>query len=148
MPEKIELFEPCVPPRTTAQMKRVDHKTGRFFRDAKARAAVATFEGLLMPHRPAEPVGGAVSLTVEATWPWRASDLATRARRAQCEAWGRVPCTTKPDLDNWVKQLQDCLVSLRFIEADERVAELVVRKYWGACPGIRVVIAPMETTHG
>ena len=87
---------------------------------------------LLYPHRPAAALAGPTRLVVEWTWPWRASE--TKKRRAL----GRVPHTSKPDLSNALKTLEDRLVALRFVEDDRSIVEVTCRKWWGDQPGIRV----------
>jgi len=140
----IDVFCPCVPPKTTAQQKRANFKTGVFFKDKKGAQAISTLEGVLMPHQPEKPVSGLVRLSVEVVWPWRNSDINTKAKKAHAEKVGRIPCGSKPDLDNWVKNLQDVLVSLRFIERDEFVCDLSVRKFFGEEPGIRVTVQEVD----
>lgn len=144
--DRLEFFCSCCPPRTTSQMKRaVRTKTGiRFFKSAKQEAAGATLEGVLLPHQPAKPIVGLVRLEVEATWPWRASDLSTKAKREHAQVVSRIPSGSKPDLDNMIKALQDALVALRFIERDELVCELTVRKFFGAEPGLLVRIEAVK----
>lgn len=52
--------------------------------------------------------------------------------------WGLLK-TTKPDLDNAVKGLQDVLADLGFFEVgDQQVAELVVRKVWSDKPRVSI----------
>ncbi len=128
----MKFFTACVPPTTTAQQKRVNHKTGHFFKSKAGLAAVATFHEVLAPHKPEKPLTGPVSLTVEVTWPWRKSEPKRNLGRERIWKW------TRPDLSNWIKQLEDELARWRFIEDDAQVAELIVRKYWGDCPGIQI----------
>ena len=54
--------------------------------------------------------------------------------------WGLLK-TTKPDLDNAVKGLQDVLADLGFFEVgDQQVAELVVRKEWSDKPKVFIYL--------
>ena len=141
-PRSLEFFCACVPPKTTSQQKRAMRTaTGiRFFKGKDQEAAISTLEGVLLPHQPEEPLHGLIRLEVGATWPWRASDLSTKAKKQLAESLGHAPCGVKPDLDNFVKQLQDCLVALRFIERDELVCDLRVQKFLGEAPGIWIRI--------
>ncbi len=134
----IEFFAPCVPPRTTAQQKRTNRATGTFFKSRDLQAAENTFQAILLPFRPEAPVCGATSLEVTVIWPWLGKHKAKdRARHA-------VWMTSKPDADNWVKLLQDTLVTLRFIENDQSVCRLRVSKFWGENPGIHIKIEELS----
>jgi Holliday junction resolvase RusA-like endonuclease len=77
----------CVPPKVTAQQKRARIVNGKpvFFKGSKARASEATLEALLAPHQPDSPVTGPVAIRIDLTWPWRASDLSTKAKRESAE---------------------------------------------------------------
>ena len=130
----------CIPPKTSHHAKRIV-RVGQFSRLADKPELVAAkgmLDGLLLPHQPANPVLGPVCLEVVYVWPWRASDgRRTRER-------GRVPHTSRPDLDNAAKSLTDRLVALRFIEDDSNVVDLHVRKFWGDAPGISIAIRSWE----
>ncbi|MCW5943868.1 MAG: RusA family crossover junction endodeoxyribonuclease [Fimbriimonadaceae bacterium] len=128
----------CVPPKTTAQGKRLVNIGGkpRFFKSKTAKETERTLEALLVEHQPAEPVLGPVSLIVAVQWPWLTTD-SKRVRESS-----QVPHDRKPDLDNWVKDLVDILVRLRFIEDDAKVVALQVSKSRGNRPGILVTILP------
>jgi len=128
----------CIPPTTSHHAKRIV-RVGQFSRLAdkpELVAAKAMLDSLLLPHQPAAPLMGPVSLTLEFTWPWRASE-SKRVRAA-----GRAPMTSRPDCSNVTKTIEDRLVALRFIEDDNAVVDLHVRKWWSDQPGIRVSIAP------
>lgn len=130
----------CVPPKTSHHAKRIV-RVGKWARLADKPELVAAkdmLDALLLPHQPAAPFQGPVRLDLEFTWPWRASD--SKRVRAQ----GRVPHTARPDCSNLTKTLEDRLVALRFLEDDNAVVDLRVRKWWGAEPGILVSIAAVE----
>jgi len=128
----------CVPPRSTHHAKKIA-RVGAFLRLVDKPELVAARElldALLLPHQPAAPVPGPVTLVLEFTWPWLAShSQRTRAR-------GRIPHTSKPDTSNVCKTLEDRLVALRFLEDDRAVAGHHLQKWWGASPGIRIIVAP------
>lgn len=128
----------CVPPKTSHHRKRIV-RIGKFSRLADKRELVEAkhmLEALLLPHQPAQPIAGAVSLALEFTWPW------LRGHSKQFKSAGMQPHTSRPDLTNVAKTLEDRLVALRFIEDDSRVVELILVKYWGDEPGIGVSITP------
>jgi Holliday junction resolvase RusA-like endonuclease len=134
----IEFFLVCVPPSSSHHAKRIV-RVGRFSRLAdkpELLAAKEMIDSLLTPHRPRMPQLGPVTLTLEFTWPWRSSEsLKTRARRL-------IPRTSRPDCSNLAKTTEDRLTALRFLEDDNQVVELVVRKFFGDHPGIGVLIEP------
>lgn len=132
----IDFFVRCVPPKTSHHRKKIT-KIGRFYRigdTQKLTDARGTLESLFQPFAPETPIAGAVSLRVEYEWPWREKD------KKRTRALGRIPSVVRPDCSNLVKTTEDILVLLRFIEDDNAVAELLVRKWIGDTPGIRVSI--------
>ena len=48
--------------------------------------------------------------------------------------------TTRPDLDNMMKLLQDCMTDLGFWDDDRLIAGLHVEKFWSEVPGIYIKI--------
>ena len=136
----MEFFEPCVPPTTTAQQKRVNHKTGVFFKSKEAGRIIETYGDLLRPHIPDEPMRGPLKVTIEVTWPWLKRHYATKAKAAHADTYGRLPHTSAPDCDNFCKQLIDEMARWLLIENDQCISDLRVRKFWGARPGIYVKV--------
>jgi Holliday junction resolvase RusA-like endonuclease len=139
----IEFFLVCVPPTANHQAKKIitiRARDGRSFHKLgdkpELQAARQMIDGLLTPHRPLMPMQGPLTLTLEFTWPWRASDS------AKVRARGRVPMTVRPDCSNLAKTTEDRLGALRFLDDDALVCELIVRKFRGDHPGIGVLIEP------
>lgn len=131
----------CVPPTANHQRKQIV-RVGTWTRLADKPELVAAkgmLDGLLLPHQPAAPLTGPITLQVEFTWPW----LERHSRRVR--ACGRIPHVGRPDCSNAIKTLEDRLVALRFIEDDRGVVDLHVTKFWGNEPGIAVRIEPVET---
>jgi Holliday junction resolvase RusA-like endonuclease len=132
----LEFFIVCDPPKTTHHAKKVT-KIGKFYRigdKPELAEARQTLEALLLPFQPQSPVQGPVTLTVTYTWPWLIK------HKPRDRAAGRVRKTSKPDLSNLIKTIEDRLVALRFIENDQSVAELHVQKWFGEKPGILIRI--------
>jgi Holliday junction resolvase RusA-like endonuclease len=100
----------------------------------KLLEAKDTLDGLLLPFQPAQPIAGPVYLTVQWCWPW----LASHSKRVR--ALGRIRHTSKPDLSNVLKTLEDRLVRFQFIEDDSKVVTVLMSKWWGDDPGISVLI--------
>lgn len=73
---------------------------------------------LLVRHQPVEPLSGPLLLGVKAYLPIPASKPKAWKAAALC---GAVRPTTKPDLDNLLKHVKDCLSMLRFWGDDRQV---------------------------
>lgn len=145
-PQTLRFRVNCVPPTTTHHRKRIV-KIGKFSRLAdkpELIAAKAMLDELLLPYQPPAPVTGPYTLSLEFTWPWRASE----SKRVR--ARGRIPHVSRPDCSNLTKTIEDRLVALRFIEDDNAVVDLHVSKWWGTEPGIEVQISTFtpEIAHG
>lgn len=131
-----------VPPKATSQSagKRMAIINGRpmFFKNKAAASAEHDYLTLCAPHKPAQPIDGAVLLSVAFVFPWRKSE--SKRRRAL----GQVYMTTKPDCSNAIKAFEDCLTKLGFWHDDGQVADLRVSKCWGDSVGITIAITPLE----
>lgn len=128
----------CIPPTASHHSKKIV-RVGKWTRLADSDRLVAakeTIDTLLLAHRPTAPLSGPVMLTLEYTWPWRASD----SRRVR--GLGRIPRSTRPDASNLAKTTEDRLVALRFLEDDGQVVHLSVWKWFGEHPGIAITIEP------
>lgn len=131
----------CNPPKHTAQGSSTvlkNFKTGKFFIGKKANSnaiqAKTELLAMLLPHRPKKPLEGALKCEIDIFYSWRKSE--TKKNRLK----GVMPVTTKPDLDNWVKQFNDCLTRLNFWTDDAQVFDLHLRKFYCDEPKIVVKI--------
>ena len=131
----IDFFVECIPPKTTAQQKRHNRTTGQFYHSETQLAAISAYGLILAPNKPPKPISGATSLTIELTWPWIA-----KTPKKITQTRDRIRMTARPDCSNICKEIEDQLVVWRFIENDQSVAELIVRKWWGSRPGVRIRI--------
>lgn len=125
----IKLFlriEPDVP-HTTHQQQKTVVRGGRPFRyeEPKLKKTRALYMSLLAPHAPASPMSGALQLSVK----W----LFAQPKRER-SMWK----TTRPDCDNLMKLLQDCMTALKFWNDDSQIAVLNVQKLW----------VPKDNEHG
>jgi Holliday junction resolvase RusA-like endonuclease len=134
----------CIPPKTSHHSKRIvrigtgPKSFSKLADNPDLLQAKATLEAILLPHRPAAPLAGPISMRLEFTWPW----LSSHSKRIRSQ--GRIPMTSRPDLTNLAKTLEDRLVALRFLEDDNAVVRLTLVKWWGDDPGILVRIQPFE----
>lgn len=132
-------FIPCNPPKATAQQKGIMVVGGkpRHFKKKHVREAENDLLSLLSPYRPNEPVEGPVLLTVLWIYPWRSGE------KKKNRALGFLPSDKRPDTDNILKMLKDCLGRLLFWHDDSQVAFEQMLKGWGDRPGFGIVVSPL-----
>ena len=113
-----------------------------FFKKAKVENAEAILTRMLLPHKPPKPLTGPVRLEISVAWPWRDSDVSTRATAELAATHRFRPHTGYPDMDNFEKGFIDLLVRLGFIEEDKNIAVKETAKSWSNEPGAWVRISP------
>lgn len=120
---------PITPPTATAQQKK------HYYNKNLGRVAtykpknVVSAENLLMtalyPHKPASPLGGALSVSIVFYFPFKKTE-----KKRVIKAGLPVPKTTKPDLDNMVKNLLDAMTKLGYWADDALIFDLTLKKYY------------------
>ena len=90
----------------------------RTYKDKKQAAQEEALMALLVPYQPKEPMQGPLLLGVKAYLPIPASKPRAWKAAALC---GAIRPTVKPDLDNLLKHVKDCLSMLRFWGDDRQV---------------------------
>lgn len=107
------------------------------------RRAEENLISLLDQYRPVQPLAGPLSLLVRAFLPIPGSWPKRKAHEAQA---GNIRPTSKPDLDNLIKNLKDCLTSLSFWQDDKQVVEYLpgTGKYYDDGQGPRWEIEIIE----
>lgn len=132
----IEFIIPGEPPTVTAQQKGQNRRTWKYYKPPELRDAEQKYMAYAYQARPAKPFTGSVKLMVvfgfTATGKHKPGD----------------PKITKPDTDNMVKLLKDCLTKCGFWKDDAQVAHETVVKVWTDSPGIVVMAAPWENEEG
>lgn len=127
-----------------AQM-RARHSTGnglvRTHKHPRQKIEESNLCALLLPHRPEQPLEGPLTLKVKAYLPVPMSWSGKRIGQAES---GAIKPTCKPDLDNLVKHLKDCLTTTCFWHDDRQVVSLVAAKLYndGHGPRWEVEIVP------
>ena len=124
----IEIWIPGKPPMATAQQKGRS-AAGTWYKPAKLRAAEDYYLWGLRSSRPAAPMEGAVILSVEFRFP---------AGRGHKDG---EPKITRPDTDNMIKTLKDCMTRLGFWLDDAQVVQETVRKSYATEPGVRIIVS-------
>jgi Holliday junction resolvase RusA-like endonuclease len=101
----------------TYQEKRATVRNGKliFYEDKKLAAARIQFEVCLALRRPKQPLTGAVRLTTKWYYPGKVDAAAYK--------------TTKPDTDNMIKLLKDCMTKIGFWKDDAQVASETTEKF-------------------
>jgi Holliday junction resolvase RusA-like endonuclease len=135
----IEFHLPIVPPKATSQTKRLVIIKGKpmFFHKKEHQIAENDLTLLCSKHVPEQPIAGPVHLGVHFYFPWRKSEK--KSVIARCFAWH----TSRPDLSNMIKLIEDVLTRLGFWNDDSQIAQLIVTKHWAKTPGIDITIKPL-----
>lgn len=90
--------------------------------------------GLLVRHRPETPLEGPLRLQVTAYLP---VPMSWPGKRIGLAETGRLKPVVKPDLDNLIKHLKDCLTAVGFWGDDKQVVDLVAAKRYNDGRGAR-----------
>jgi Holliday junction resolvase RusA-like endonuclease len=102
------------------------------YKSNEQRQAEENLCALLLPYRPEKPLEGPLGLVVEISMPIPPSW--SKKRQEAAEANQELP-TGKPDLDNMIKHLKDCLTQVGFWLDDKQVVFLMAAKHYSRTPG-------------
>lgn len=130
---RTEFFMPMIPPTKTHQQKQVRVVRGKpiFYEPAELKEVRSKLMAHLAQHVPEEKYTGAVRLTTKWLFP--------RGKRPH----GTYK-TTRPDTDNMIKLLKDCMTDVGFWRDDSLVASEITEKFWADTPGIYICIEELE----
>lgn len=125
----IKFFMPMLPPTITHQQHKVKTVNGKpvFYDPPELKDARQKLTANLIPNIPEQPFTTAVRLTTKWLFP--------KGQHKNGE-WK----TTKPDTDNMIKLLKDCMTVCRFWKDDALVVSEITEKFWADIPGIYVRI--------
>ena len=92
---------------------------------------------LLEKHKPKKPLEGEISLVVVCNMPipdskpqwWKGAAIS-----------GMIKHTSKPDLDNMIKHIKDCLQTMGFYKNDSQVCHLIADKRYSETPSWEIGI--------
>lgn len=107
-------------PKGTSQMKRCNHRTGVFFEGKELSEARRQYEEQLLHILPDEKFVGPVKVCF-------IFEYYTKDKKKKGN-----PKTSRPDCDNMVKLLLDCMTRLGFWEDDRQISYLKVIKRWSS----------------
>lgn len=110
-------------------------KTGKYYSGIHKATEQDTYEGQLMGllerHRPPEPLEGAIKLKVEVYLPIPSSKSDWwKEAASKCI----INHTTKPDLDNLVKNIKDCMTMVGFYHDDRQIVIIDAAKFYSKNP--------------
>lgn len=141
----IEFFMPMIPPTVTQQEHKVtvNRKTGRvvFYDPPELKAARSRFMDQVGRYAPEAPLDGALQLITKWIWPM---DQERQEMLAVVDPDRFAWKTTKPDTDNLIKLLKDCMTRTGFWKDDAQVASEVTEKFLANRPGIYVKIMRLQ----
>lgn len=131
MATEIRFFIPMIPPTVTHQEKKVAVRNGKpvFYEPAELKAARAKLAASVAAYAPDQKLDGPLQLITKWIWP---GDGPARYK------------TTKPDTDNMIKLLKDCMTAAGFWNDDAQVASEVTEKFLGMPCGIYVEIRQVQ----
>jgi Holliday junction resolvase RusA-like endonuclease len=112
-------------PTATQQEHKVTVVNGkpRFYEPAEVKAARQKYMSYLSGHVPATPIDGPIRLMVKF-----------------CFSGGQGWKTTKPDTDNMIKMMKDCMTRLGYWHDDAQVCSEIVEKFYDTHEGVYVRI--------
>lgn len=143
----ISFYIDCVPPKTGKKNSHgamVINGKARVFKRKAAVDVEATWLSLLAPHRPKEPLAGAICLSVAFYFAFTAEDLSTKARREILVDGVSICHTKRPDLSNLIEAIQDAMTTLGFWHDDSQVCELRLLKKKRKQTGVSITISQPE----
>lgn len=113
----MEFFVAMRIPTATQQEHKVAVVNGkpRFYEPADVKAARQKYMSYLSGHAPAKPIDGPIRLMVKF-----------------CFTGERGWKTTKPDTDNMIKMMKDCMTRLGYWHDDAQVCSEIVEKFYDA----------------
>lgn len=122
----MEFFMAMIPPTITHQEHKVMVRGGKpiFYEPPELRAARSKLTDAVGRYAPPEKMMGAIRL--ETKWIWPAKEWAWK--------------TTRPDTDNLIKMLKDCMTKTGFWKDDAQVVSEQTEKMFGPQPGIYVKV--------
>lgn len=120
-----------IPPTVTHQEHKVRVVNGKpmFYEPAELKSARSKLLSSVGRYHPEVPLDGPIRLTTKWIWPGPKS------------IDGIAPYKiTKPDTDNMIKLLKDCMTKAGFWKDDAQVASEITEKFLDITPGIYVKV--------
>jgi len=134
----IQFFMPIIPPKVTAQSKMPFG--GKIVNKQDWREAKEKLKAHLYKHKPEVPLEGALEFKTYWIFPYLKKD------KAIAELNDFIPHLQKPDTDNILKGIKDCMTDLEFWIDDKMVFHETTCKCRGPKPGIYVIVHQYDDT--
>lgn len=136
----IEFFMPMIPPTITHQEHKVMVRNGKpvFYDPPELKAARAKLTDAVGKFSPEYLLHGPVQLITKWIWPLEELPMIEKVDPNYFE-WK----TTKPDTDNLIKMLKDCMTKTGFWLDDCQVVSEVTEKMLSFTPGIYVKVVEL-----
>jgi Holliday junction resolvase RusA-like endonuclease len=137
---EISFFMPMIPPTITQQEHQVKVVKGKpvFYDPPRLSEAKSKLIGALWKHAPEETIPGPVQLITKWIWPLENLPMIEKIDPNYFE-WK----TTKPDTDNLIKMLKDCMTKVGFWVDDCQVVSEITEKMYSFTPGIYVKVVEL-----
>ncbi len=120
-------------------------KHARAYKDGEQELNEATILTHIIKHAPAEPLQGALELTVRACLPLPKTKEKQWLKKAEAgKLTGADRPITRPDIDNLVKQIADCMTAARFWEDDKQIVSLTANKFYSRVPYWEIEVREIE----
>lgn len=129
---KITLFPTKMP--TTQQQKGVTKRNGKTTFYNRRGTDNAELKRLLMRKAPPQPIAKDVPIVL---------DVMFTFKHQKKKLWGKYK-STRPDLDNLLKNLQDYLTKLGYYADDSQIVVLCARKFYGNKHKIEIEISEVS----
>lgn len=129
----MDFFMTMLPPTVTYQEKQVHVVNGKpvFYEPQELKVARTKLEASLAQYRPNQKYTGPVELVSTWCFPIRGDHK------------NGEPMTNKPDTDNLVKLLKDCMTKVGFWKDDSLVVREIIEKFWADIPGIYIRVTEL-----
>ncbi|MCM1167097.1 MAG: RusA family crossover junction endodeoxyribonuclease [Ruminococcus sp.] len=130
----LEFFMAMKPPTATYQEKKLTVRNGKphTYEPPNVRDTREKLTAHLARFAPEKPLSGAVRLVVKWLFP-----------KGKAHKDGEYK-TTRPDTDNLIKLLKDCMTELHFWHDDSQVASEINEKFYADTTGIFIRLEEIE----
>jgi Holliday junction resolvase RusA-like endonuclease len=125
---KFTIFPTKMP--TTQQQKGVTKRNGKTIFYNRRGTENAELKALLMRNAPPQAIGKGVPIIL---------DVIFTFKHQRKKLWGKYK-STRPDLDNLLKNLQDYMTKLGYYADDSQIVVLCARKFYGSKNKIEIEI--------
>lgn len=119
-------------PRTTAQQKRYDGRTHRYYKSPRLIGLEQLFYVALLPYKPSKPSDKPIKICLRFYFD-------TKNKKN----WD-MPKVTTPDVDNYCKAFLDQMTRVGFWCDDSQVFRLVAEKYYAEKAKIEVIYSEVD----